>query len=342
MLELRQRCSHRRQFRPSAFFAQSFVFAFIMSAHAEVTAQEPYVPAATITVNVESGPANVTLSDFDVQLLALVTPSGGVWTPTGAALDSGILPAKITDDYFARARQARDPSKLNHHFAAILVIAPKPRFTDYVSVAWHGSAGIGNGILYPGLAVDNRSSQAPTSPFAVFLPVTLCSNKNRGKVDLKTVITYGPALESFDINLNGPVAPHQFAGMNVNAFVWLSNSSPGIDPDTGREQPARPFVELQFDQAKAMPGIEVQAVTREGKIVRATNPGYFDRPPDHGKAIWIFDMHGENSAALFRKFVVRAYRVQPIIWTGITLPPGTTPYFDERNAGGTPLEPTSN
>lgn len=338
MLESRQRRLHHTLRRSIAFVAQSMALASVLfCAHADGTAQGPGVPAAPITVNVEAAPANVALSGFDVQFLALVSPSGSVFTPTGAALNSDALPVKITDDYFARAKRVRDPSHLNRNFGAILVFTRKPGFADHISVAWHGSAGMGNGSLYPGLAVDNGLSDDPSNSYAVFLPVTFCSNKNGGKVDLKTIISYGPAIESFDISLNGPVAPHRFAGMNVNAFVWMKDSSPGIDPVTGREQPARPFVELQFDQAKAIPGVEVQAVTLEGKMVRATNPPSFhEKAPDHGKAIWIFDSFGENPAALTKKFVVRTYHLQPIVWTGLTLPPGTKPYFANPPTDSTP------
>jgi hypothetical protein len=337
MLESRHRRLHHTLRCSIAFVAQSLALASVLFCpHADGTAQGPGVPAAPITVNVESAPANVALSGFDVQFLALVSPSGGVFTPTGVALNSDALPVKITDDYFARAKRVRDPSHLNRNFGAILVFTRKPGFANHISVAWHGSAGMGNGSLYPGLAVDNGLSDDPSNSYAVFLPVTFCSNKNGGKVDLKTIISYGPAIESFDISLNGPVAPHQFAGMNVNAFVWMKDSSPGIDPETQSQLPACPFVRLEFDAAQAIPGVEVQAITTDNRMVRAIAPAYYDRPPNFGKAMWMFEMHGENPAALFNKFVVRAYRVQPIIWTGLTLPPGTKPYFDNPPAGSTP------
>ena len=289
------------------------------SAHAEGAPPAPGKPGDPIVVDVSTDAATVQLPGVEARLVAVVSPTIGVFTVQGPAYATNAITgysASLINAYCA-TKNAKDA------FAVSVELRRASGYTDLLDVFcppdFATPKQASKSVRARNMRTAGDNIDSATTLFAL-LDLSLRAVSQPGKFDLATTVIYGPAFdESLDLPLGTPKDPLRFMGIEITPTVLRL---PATDPATAPTGPNRPAVMLLFDPPKALPGFEVQAIRADDKVVRAHNQLLLFGTPRDGKAQWDFGTPGPISKASITKFVFRGYRVQPIVWKNIALPPG--------------------
>lgn len=288
-------------------------------AFAEAAPPTPGKPGDPIVVDVAAEAASVQLPGVEARLVAVVSPVNGVFTVKGPAYASNAitgLSATLINDYCAE-KNAKDD------FGVSVELRRQSGYTDLLSLPEFGSPRHGpQTVCGSGARTAGDDLDSATTYFAL-LKLTLCAASQSGRFDLATTVVYGPPFdETLDIRVDAANAPARFMGMTVTPSVLRL---PATGPEKASPARERPAVMLLFDPPRALPGFEVQAIRTDDTVVRAYDRPGLSGPPRDGKAQWTFGWPDPISKSSITKFVFRGYRVQPIVWKNVALPPGVTP-----------------
>ena len=286
----------------------------------------PGVPADPIDIDLSTHPPVAKLSGFEARLIAVVSPIEGMWSPSGTSLDSNAIPEAAVawiEDMRERSKQRKKTGTLTEcNFALLMELKRDAEYTDFLSVTGAGSFGLGQGRVYNSSLTDNKHSFETSDPLLVLVGLTLCLSSGSDKVTIKTFVEHGPAFdESFDINVTDLDAPNILLGYKFWANVaHLPDDVPALRQDW-------PTVALRANKPVDLSGFEVQAILKNGSLVRANPHVGLEMNEKWQQSTWQFGGAERIAKANVAKFVFRGYRVQPIIWRNLTLPIGTKPYL---------------
>jgi hypothetical protein len=288
-------------------------------AFAEATPPALTKPGATITVDVSTDAATVQLPGVEARLVAVVAPGSGVFTVQGPPFATNAITgvgAAVLNDYYAEGAK---PGV----FGVSMELRREAGYTDMVALDSIGAPKSGNRVIRGrGARVAGAELNSATTYFAL-LDLTLTASSRTGTFDLATTVIYGPPFdESLDIPLDGSGTQQSFMGMKITPTIIRL---PETDPESELPSSKRPAVSLLFAPPKALPGFEVQAIRSNDSGVRAYQMPDMTQAPRAGKAQWDFGFPEPISKSSITKFVFRGYRLQPIVWKNIALPPGIVP-----------------
>lgn len=277
-------------------------------------------PSSGLTVDSNHKEPSIELSGAIITLKGIVSNDGGWFHPDGTSFDlAGMIGAPTTSireswqDLINSDKSPRHPT-----FGVLFSIESTHDFSGYVDLL-----SLPNSPPFHCDGVTNwwrTEGEHPRTSWRLLQLINRDNDSILEQMDLATQFYYGNPLPlSAEIQLD---ASHTQISMGSLQFEATVSNLPISDPTSELPPKSRPSVTLRFDQTADLLGYQILAVRKDGDLLHADGGPSLNEPLrptlDYKWPFGFFSIISQESIRCFR---FMGWKVQPIVWKGITLSP---------------------